>query len=159
MSRDALSGRLVAIDLDPESLGTSHALTEAERAAAIRDLIAENRFHLAGRSGSFRLRLSIVDGKLALDIHDSAGTPIVRHILSLTPLARVMKDYFMICESHRAAMREAPASRIEALDMTRRGIHNEGAEALRERLAGRVDVDFATARRLFTLISVLRWKG
>lgn len=94
-----------------------------------------------------------------LDIRNEAGDPIAAHILSLTPLRRVIRDYFAICESYYAAIRNASPSQIETIDMARRGIHNEGSEILKERLAGKVEVDFPTARRLFTLVSVLHWKG
>ena len=152
------TGRLVAVELDAGSLRPASGITEGDRAAAIRDLLDRNTFVPGGRAGSFRLRLSIVDRKLALDVADSAGQPVVRHVLSLTPLARVIKDYFLICDSYAAALATAPA-RIEAIDMGRRGVHNEGAEALRERLRGKIEVDFETARRLFTLVCALRPKA
>ena len=113
----------------------------------------------AGAGGAFSLRLSIADKKLVLDVADDAGAPVVRHILSLTPLARVVKDYFLVCESYYAAVRTTSPSRIEAIDMGRRGLHNEGAEVLRDRLSGKIDMDFETARRLFTLVCALRWRG
>jgi uncharacterized protein (UPF0262 family) len=150
--------RLIAVELDDVAAGEA-AFLAAERATAIRDLLEENVFRPSGRSGSFRLRLAIREGKLVLDITDAGGGPIARHVLSLTPLDRVVKDYFLICESHTAAIRTADPRRIEAIDMGRRGIHNEGAEALGERLKGKVEADFATLRRLFTLVCSLRWKG
>ena len=153
------NGRLVAVELDPDSLASAGSFIDSERAAAIHDLLEANSFFPAGRSGAFRLRLSVVDKKLVLDVADEDRAPIVRHILSLTPLSRMIKDYFLICESHHDALRTAPASRIEAIDMGRRGVHNEGAETLRERLKGKIEVDFETARRLFTLVCALRWKG
>jgi uncharacterized protein (UPF0262 family) len=153
-------GWLVAVDLDADSLATSRSFIEYERAAAIRDLIAENSFLPAGETGgSYRLRLSIRDGKLVLDIADAAERRIVAHILSLTPLRRVIKDYFMICDSYYSAVRSAGPGQIEAIDMGRRGIHNEGSSILRERLDRKVAVDFDTARRLFTLVCALAWKG
>jgi uncharacterized protein (UPF0262 family) len=158
--RQATSGWLVAVDLDTESLATSRSFIEYERATAIRDLIAENAFLPAGRaSGAFRLGLSIGDGKLVLDIAEADGTPVARHILSLSPLKRVIKDYFLICDSYYAAVRNAGPSQIEAIDMGRRGVHNEGSAILRERLQSKIAVDFDTARRLFTLVCALAWKG
>jgi uncharacterized protein (UPF0262 family) len=153
-------GWLIAVEIDEDSLATSRDFIEYERAAAIRDLIAENAFLPAGRpGGSFRLRLSIREGKLVLDIAATDDTPVARHILSLTPLRRVIKDYFLICDSYYNAVRSAGPSQIEAIDMGRRGVHNEGATILRERLGAKVAVDFATARRLFTLVCALAWKG
>ncbi len=155
---DRSSGRLVAVEIDPASLSTAQDFIDAERRAAIRDLVAENSFSPGGRGGTFSLRLSIADKKLVLDVADDAGAPVVRHILSLTPLARVVKDYFLVCESYYAAVTTTSPSRIEAIDMGRRGIHNEGAEALIDRLSGKIDMDFETARRLFTLVCALRWR-
>ena len=152
------SGRLVAVEIDPESLSTAQDFIDAERRAAIRDLVAENSFSPGGRAGAFSLRLSIADKRLVLDVADDAGAPVVRHILSLTPLARVVKDYFLVCESYYAAVSTTSPSRIEAIDMGRRGIHNEGAVALIDRLSGKIDMDFETARRLFTLVCALRWR-
>jgi len=153
--------RLVSVVLDETTLAEPHPLIAEERAAAIRDLAAgDGLFRPAGHErGAFRLKLSIVDGRLAFDITDRFDAPVARHLLSLTPLSRLIKDYFLICESYRAAIPVAPASRIEALDMGRRGLHDEAAEVLRQRLAGKIDMDLETARRLFTLVCALRWKG
>jgi uncharacterized protein (UPF0262 family) len=159
-SKESPAGWLAAVDLDADSLATSRSFIEYERAAAIRDLIAENSFLPAGQpGGSFRLRLSIRDSKLVLDIADADAHPIVSHILSLTPLRRVIKDYFLICDSYYNAVRTAGPGQIEAIDMGRRGVHNEGSSILRERLERKVAVDFDTARRLFTLVCALAWKG
>lgn len=153
-------GRLVAIALDERSIARTHAFIEAERAVAIDDILAENSFDPAGHAGgTFRLLLSVRDGKLVFDIRDEAGRPLATHILSMQPFARVVKDYFLICESHVAAVRTGGAARIEAVDMGRRGIHDEGAGILRDRLAGKIGLDHRTARRLFTLLCALRWKG
>jgi uncharacterized protein (UPF0262 family) len=158
--RPGPAGYPVAVDLDTESLATSRSFIEYERATAIRDLIAENTFLPAGRSsGTFRLGLSIREGKLVLDVAEADGTPVARHILSLSPLKRVIKDYFLICDSYYAAVRNAGPSQIEAIDMGRRGVHNEGSAILRERLQSKIAVDFDTARRLFTLVCALAWKG
>jgi uncharacterized protein (UPF0262 family) len=154
-----MHGHLVAVEIDPASLAAVAGFIDAERRAAIRDLVADNRFSPGGRGGAFSLRLSLADKKLVLDVADEDGAPVVRHILSLTPLARVVKDYFLVCESYYEAVRAAPPARIEAIDMGRRGIHNEGAEALIGRLSGKIDMDFDTARRLFTLVCALRWRG
>jgi uncharacterized protein (UPF0262 family) len=156
----AAGGRLVAIALDEHSIARTHAFIEAERAVAIDDILAGNSFLPAGRvEGNFRLVLSVRDGRLVFDVRDNAGGPVAAHLLSMKPFARVVKDYFLICESHLAAVRTAGAARIEAIDMGRRGIHDEGAAILRDRLAGKIALDHRTARRLFTLICALRWKG
>jgi uncharacterized protein (UPF0262 family) len=153
-------GRLIAVEIDEASLSTSESFVEYERAAAIRDLIAENSFLPTGRSGgAFRLGLSIRDGKLVLDIADAETAPVVRHILSLTPLRRVIKDYFLICDSYYSAVKSAGPGQIEAIDMGRRGVHNEGAAILQERLEAKIAIDFETARRLFTLVCALAWRG
>ena len=139
---------------------TAQGLLAAERETAIRDLLADNSFEPAGRAaGRFRLRLSVREDKLVLDVEDAEATPVIRHVLSLRPLERVVKDYFLICESHAQALRSGHRDRIEAIDLGRRGIHNEGAETLRERLAGKIDIDFQTARRLFTLVCALSGRG
>lgn len=154
------AGRLVAVDIDNDSLATSRSFIEYERATAIRDLIADNSFLPTGRTGgAFRLSLSIRDSKLVLDIADADTVPVIRHILSLTPLRRVIKDYFLILDSYYATVSAAKPGQIEAIDAGRRGIHNEGAAILRERLETKIAVDFETARRLFTLVCALVWKG
>jgi uncharacterized protein (UPF0262 family) len=159
MARAAPAGRLVAVDIDSDLLSGADFVAH-ERATAIRDLIADNSFLPAGRdSGSFRLGLSIQDGKLVLDVADAEGAGSIRHILSLSPLRSVVKDYFMICDSYYAAVRGSGPSQIEAIDMGRRGVHNEGARILAERLDAKIRVDFDTARRLFTLVCALAWRG
>ncbi len=156
----AAEGRLVAVEFDSRSISPGPAYIDEERATAIRDLIADNQFSPVGRPGDrFRLRLSVADRSLVLDVSDVDGAPVVRHILSLTPLRRVIKDYFLICDAYYAAVRNSSRAQIEAIDVGRRGLHNEGAEILRERLRGKITVDLATARRLFTLVSALHWKG
>lgn len=159
-NREEKAGYLTAVEVDADSLATSRDFIEYERASAIRDLIADNFFLPAGRAaGAFRLGLSILDGKLLLEIADDDDVPIARHILSLSPLRRVIKDYFMMLDSYYAAVSSAKTSQIEAIDMGRRGIHNEGATILMERLESKVALDFDTARRLFTLVCALAWKG
>ncbi|MGE0563403.1 MAG: UPF0262 family protein [Pseudolabrys sp.] len=151
---------LVAVNLDEASIGRSNADVEHERAVAIYDLLEQNTFAPAGQGeGPFVLNLSIDDNRLVFDIRHEDGSPVVAHLLSLTPLRRVVKDYYMICDSYYQAIRTATPDKIEAIDMGRRGIHNEGSEILKERLAGKVEIDHDTARRLFTLICVLHWKG
>ncbi|MGO9391917.1 UPF0262 family protein [Rhodoblastus sp.] len=152
--------RLINITLDENSIGRGTADQEHERAIAIYDLIEENEFSLPGHEGGpYQLHIGLHESKLAFNILDEAGDPIVVHILSLTPFRRLFKDYFMICESYFAAIRTASPSQIEALDMGRRGLHNEGAQLLSERLRGKIECDFDTARRIFTLVTALHWKG
>ncbi|HVW09397.1 MAG TPA: UPF0262 family protein, partial [Bryobacteraceae bacterium] len=109
--------------------------------------------------GPYRLILSVEDNRLVFDIRLENGDEHGRVLLSLTPFRRVIKDYFLICESYFKAIRNAPPSQIETLDMSRRGVHNEGSELLKEQLHGKIEVDFDTARRLFTLLCVLHLKG
>lgn len=154
------TSRLVAITLDEKSTATSNPNIEHEREVAIFDILEDNRFALAGRNdGPYTLNLGIVEDRLVFGIGDEAGTNIVTHLLSLTPLKRIMRDYFLICESYYEAIRTAPPSRIQAIDMGRRGLHDEGSRILQERLAGKIAIDLDTARRLFTLICALHWKG
>jgi uncharacterized protein (UPF0262 family) len=152
--------RLVSVTLDDASIGRGAPEQEHERAVAIYDLIEANSFGLPQHDGGpYALHLSLVSSKLALEIRTDGGSPVVTHILSLTPFRRVVKDYFMVCESYYAAIRTASAAQIEAIDMGRRGLHDEAATLLMERLDGKVEIDFDTARRLFTLIMALHWKG
>lgn len=152
--------RLVEVKLDEGSIARAGADVEHEREVAIWDLIEENVFAPVGHDGGpWRLVLGIVDNRLAFDIHDEAGAPIAVHLLSLTPFRRIVKDYFFVCESYFAAIRTSTPSQIEAIDMGRRGLHDEGSQVLMERLEGKVETDFDTARRLFTLICALHWKG
>ena len=159
MSEAPAHSRLIAIDLD-ETIGRATPDIEHERAVAIFDLIEENVFQPSGlAAGRFRLKLSLIDKRLVFDIRDEADEAVVTHILSLTPLKRIIRDYFMICDSYYEAIRSATPSQIEAIDMGRRGIHNDGSETLRDRLAGKIELDLDTARRLFTLICVLHWRN
>jgi uncharacterized protein (UPF0262 family) len=152
--------RLVGITLDEKSTATTNPNIEHEREVAIFDIIEENRFAIEGRDdGPYTLTLGSVEDRLVFDIGDEAGLNIVTHMLSLTPLKRIMRDYFLICESYYEAIRSAPPSRIQAIDMGRRGLHDEGSRTLQERLAGKLTFDLDTARRLFTLICALHWKG
>ena len=160
-SGDDSKNCIVAVTLDEESIGRSGPDIEPERAIAIYDLIEQNLFVPDGHDGTgpFTLHIGITGNRLMFDIRREDGTPVVAHLLSLTPFRRIVKDYFMICDSYYQAIRTATPDRIEAIDMGRRGIHDEGSRTLKERLEGKVRVDFETARRLFTLISVLHWKG
>jgi uncharacterized protein (UPF0262 family) len=151
--------RLSDVVLD-DSIGRSTPDVEHERAVAIFDLVEENSFEPLGHAGGpYILKLSLVDSKLMLAISAEGGADVATHILSLTPFRRIIKDYFMICESYYEAIRSSTPSRIEAIDMGRRGIHNEGSQTLMTRLDGKIRIDFDTARRLFTLVCVLYWRG
>jgi uncharacterized protein (UPF0262 family) len=152
--------RLIEITLDEKSTGTANANIEHEREVAIFDILEGNSFALEGRDdGPYKLQLGIIEDRLVFTVANEVGETLVTHMLSLTPLKRIMKDYFMICESYYEAIRTAPPSRIQAIDMGRRGLHDEGSQVLSERLAGKINVDLDTARRLFTLICALHWKG
>ena len=152
--------RLVAVTLDEVSIGRSGSDVEHERAVAIYDLLEDNVFAPHDDdNGPYSLHLRIADNRLVFDIRGADGTPVVAHLLSLSPFRRIVKDYFMICDSYYDAIRTATPDRIEALDVGRRGLHDEASHILQERLRRKVRVDFGTARRLFTLICVLHWKG
>jgi uncharacterized protein (UPF0262 family) len=160
MTRAAKSNCLVAITLDENSIGRSNPDVEHERAVAIYDLLEENTFTPQGDDGGpFALHLSVNGSRLVFDIRRDDGAPVMAHLLSLAPLRRIVKDYYTVCDSYYAAIRTATPDRIEALDMGRRALHDEGSNILMERLKRKVDIDFDTARRLFTLICVLHWKG
>ncbi|KIQ02322.1 hypothetical protein RU07_12925 [Agrobacterium tumefaciens] len=151
--------RLCDVVLD-ESIGRSTPDVEHERAVAIFDLIEENSFEPNGHAGGpYKLNISLVDTKLVFTIRTEDEQAVATHILSLTPFRRIIKDYFMICESYYEAIRSSTPSQIEAIDMGRRGIHNDGSQTLMDRLSGKIKVDFDTARRLFTLVCVLYWRG
>lgn len=152
--------RLVAVTLDEASIGRSNPDVDHERAVAIYDLLEDNTFAPEGHDrGPYALHLSLLDNRLVFDIRDAMGAPVIAHALSLTPFRRIVKDYFLVCESYYEAIRNAVPSRIEAIDMGRRGLHDEGSKLLMERLKRKVEIDFDTARRLFTLICVLHWRG
>jgi uncharacterized protein (UPF0262 family) len=152
--------RLVKVTLDEATIAAGNRDVEHERAIAIYDLLEDNNFTPAGHvGGPYCLELKVVGNRLVFDIRTETGEPVVAHHLSLTPFRRIVKDYFLICESYYQAIRTATPDRIEAIDMGRRGLHNEGSELLKERLKDKITVDFDTARRLFTLIAVLHWKG
>jgi uncharacterized protein (UPF0262 family) len=158
MERSA--ARLVGVDLDEASIARSTPDIEHERAVAIYDLIEDNVFEPVGAEpGPYVLHLSMVEKRLVFAVTRQSGEDVVTHILSLSPLRKVVKDYFLICESYFEAIKMATPSQIEAIDMGRRGVHNEGSQILMERLEGKIHVDLTTARRLFTLVCALHWKG
>ena len=153
--------RLISVSIDDETLGASGPDAEHERRVAIFDLIEENTFAIPGRDGQpapegpFVLELCIREGRLVFDVQQETGDKVAEFHLSLGPFRQVVKDYFQICQSYFDAVRRLPPAQIEAIDMARRGIHNEGARTLQERLEGKADLDVYTARRLFTLICAL----
>ena len=148
------------VSLDERTVVRRSPEVEHERAVAIFDLIEENSFALIdGEEGPYNLHLSIEETRLVIDVRSTDGTPIDKVMISLAPFRRVVKDYFTVCESYYQAIKRASPSQIEAIDMGRRGLHNEGSELLRERLAGKIEMDVNTARRLFTLICVLHIRG
>ena len=159
-AKTADDNRLVAVTLDEESIGRSSSDIEHERATAIYDLIEENSFAPVGHEqGPYALHIGIKENRLVLDVRRENDKPVIAHLLSLTPFKRIVKDYFMICDSYYAAIRTATPDKIEAIDMGRRGLHDEGSRILQDAIKRKVTVDFDTARRLFTLICVLHWKG
>ncbi|MDA1325746.1 MAG: UPF0262 family protein [Proteobacteria bacterium] len=150
------SKRLIKIALEEESAIRRSPEVEHERAVAVYDLLAENVFDVVGSSvGPYCLLISIRESRLVLDIRDGEENPIEEIILPLSPLRSLVRDYFKVCEAYYEAIKTASPSRIEAIDMGRRGIHDEGAEKLRRRLAPKIEMDAQTSRRLFTLICVL----
>ncbi|KQP55315.1 hypothetical protein ASG40_09350 [Methylobacterium sp. Leaf399] len=151
--------RLASVTLDEDSIGRGNPDQEHERAIAIFDILEDNHFSIPGREGPFALTLGLVENKLSFAIRHESGGPAMTHLLSLTPFRRVIRDYEMICESYFNAIKTASPTQIEAIDMGRRGLHNEASELLRQRLEGKVDLDHDTARRLFTLVFALHWKA
>ncbi len=146
--------RLASIELDPVTLPPASAEIEHERRVAIFDLLEKNSFEPAGAGdGPYRLTLSLLDGRLVMDVKGPDFSK--AHGLSLNPLNKAVKDYIAICDSYYEVLRGADAGKIEAIDMGRRGLHNEGAELLKSRLDGKIAVDHETARRLFTLVTAL----
>lgn len=148
--------RLVAVHIDEDTLGASGPDAEHERRVAVFDLIEENKFGLPGdEQGPYVLALSQHERRLVFAIRTEAGEEVHTFILSLSPFRGVIRDYFNICDSYYEAIRNSTPHQIEAIDMARRGIHNEGSELLQERLEGKIETDFQTSRRLFTLICAL----
>ncbi|MEQ8246218.1 MAG: UPF0262 family protein [Alphaproteobacteria bacterium] len=149
--------RIVSVTLDDRTVARRGPEIERERKVAIFDLIEDNTFELEGRApqGPYALQLSIEDNRLVFDVRTEDASPVVAIGLSLSPFRKIVKDYWQICESYYDAIKHAMPSRIESIDMARRGLHNEGSDLLRERLTGKVALDDNTARRLFTLLCVL----
>lgn len=158
-----MTNRICHIEIDEAGLARATPEIEQERRVAIFDLLEDNSFSLPARegravaSGPYRLALAIREGRLVFDLDTEANERVGEFHLSMGPFRQVVKDYFQICESYFEAVKRLPPSQIEAIDMARRGIHNEGARVLQERLEGKAEVDIDTARRLFTLICVLHW--
>jgi len=156
---DKPNARLIDVELDQASIAPRGPDVEHERRIAIFDLLEQNKFEPAGGTGGpYRLKLAIQENRLVFDIKLEDGAAHAMHVLSLTPLKRVIRDYFVVCETYYQAIRAASPSQIEAIDMGRRGLHDEGSQLLAERLTGKIDVDHDTARRLFTLICALHIK-
>ncbi|MEO0411727.1 MAG: UPF0262 family protein [Pseudomonadota bacterium] len=152
--------RLIAIDLDDSTIIWRSADIEQERKIAIYDLLENNVFepitqYPNGYGGPFKVFLRVTEGRLAFDISDADDAELETIILALTPFRRLIREYFAVCDSYFKAIKTATPSQIEAIDMGRRGIHNEASEILQERLEGKITIDFQTARRLFTLVCVL----
>ena len=157
---EACTGRLLRVTLEGETLTRLTPLLEADRAQAVADLEAENRFApharpAAGDAGPYALRLSIYEGRLVFDIRRADDTPWLAIGLALGPFRALIKDYYLLIDSLARAIDEGRESRIQAIDMGRRGLHNDGAQLMIARLLGKVEIDFSTARRLFTLLCVL----
>ena len=153
--------RICKVTLDERTVVRRSPEVEHERAVAIFDLIEENHFAPVGDDapGPYSLHLGIVENRLVIDIRTEQGEELSKVILALSPFRRIVKDYFTVCESYYQAISSASPSQIEAIDMGRRGLHNEGSDLLRERLADKIELDATTARRLFTLICVLHIRG
>ncbi len=156
--------RIIHVELDEASIGWRSADVEQERRIAIFDLIEDNHFapqraYADGYAGPYRIRLETEEGRLGIHIHREDGSHLETLVIALGRFRRPIKDYFAICDSYYQAIRQATTQQIETVDMARRGIHNEAAELLQERLAGKIEVDFDTARRLFTLLCVLHLRG
>jgi len=152
--------RLAAISLDEASIHRGNSDQEHERAVAIYDLVEENSFGVPGRDdGPYHLHIAVQDARLTFDVRTASDESVLSFVLSLTPFRSVLKDYFLVCESYYAAIRTASPAQIEAIDRSRSALHNEGAELIAQRLVDKVDVDQATARRLFTLVCALHWKA
>ncbi len=154
------TSRIINFTLDEDTVVRRNADIEHERKVAIFDLLEKNFFEPADDThGPYTLHLSIIEGRLAFDICDAEDQALKTVILALSPFRRIIKEYFEVCDSYFSAIKSASPSQIEAIDMGRRGLHNDGSELLRERLAGKIELDHPTARRLFTLICVLHIRG
>lgn len=156
--------RIIDVSLDERTILWRSADIEQERRIAIFDLLEDNRFapqraHADGYAGPYKLNLRVEEGRLAFEINRADGSHLETLVLGLARFRRPIRDYFAICDSYYQAIRSASPAQIETIDMARRGVHNDAADLLKERLEGKIDVDFDTARRLFTLICVLHIKG
>jgi uncharacterized protein (UPF0262 family) len=152
--------RIAHIQLEEKHQVRRRPEVEHERAIAMYDLMEENYFAPVGDFiGPYHVRLRLDDTRLVFHVCQTDDTELAEIVLPLKPFQSIVKDYFLICESYFNAIKKSNPAQIEAIDMGRRGLHNEGSELLRERLMGKVDVDFDTARRLFTLICVLHIRG
>ena len=166
-SNQNTASRLIYVELDERTVVRRSPEVEHERTIAIYDLLEENTFLPLDGSGSplasygvgFRLYLGIEENRLRFDIRDAADSHIARIVQPITPFRRLVRDYFQICESYYDAIKRLTPSQIEAIDMGRRGLHNDGSQMLMDRLADKVEIDFNTARRLFTLMCVLHIRG
>jgi uncharacterized protein (UPF0262 family) len=161
MTDTAERNRIVAINIDEASIARGNSNIEHEREVAIFDILDGNSFALEGADrGPYRLDIAISDDRLVLSVFPE-GEPeaVAVHTLTMTPLKRLLKDYFKVLDSYYQAIRSGQPSRIQAIDVGRRGLHDEGSRLLQERLEGKIAIDFDTSRRLFTLISALHWKG
>jgi uncharacterized protein (UPF0262 family) len=153
--------RITRLDIDDSGLPAPTPEIAQERRVAVFDLLEDNRWDIPGRDGApapegpFALKLAVRDGRLVFDTCTEGGDKVAEFHLSFGPFRQAVKDYSQICTSYFEAVKKLPPSQIEAIDMARRGIHNEGARILQERLAGKAEIDIDTARRLFTLVCVL----
>jgi uncharacterized protein (UPF0262 family) len=155
-SRDRLSD----VFLDEDTIPRGAIEADHERAVAIFDLIEENSFGVPGRDdGPYTLTISQEESKLTFDVRTSDGEQALSIVVSMTPFRALFKDYFMVCDTYYSAIRTASPRQIEAIDRERTSLHNEGADILAQRLTEKLTIDQGTARRLFTLISTLRWKA
>ena len=150
--------RIIGIELDERTIIRRNDDVEQEKKIAVFDLLEGNSFDPVGHEGPFRVLLRVEDNRLAIDLMDEAGAPLDTIRLGLARFRRLIRDYFAICDSYYKALRSDTPHRIEAVDMARRAVHNEAAELLKECFAGKVELDFETARRLFTLVCVLHIK-
>lgn len=152
--------RIKEIHLDEQTVVNRSPQVEHERKVAIYDLLENNHFHLiGGPEGPYVVRLSIEENRLAFDVRNENGEPIKRFMLALSPFRSIVREYLMVCDSYFKAIKSSSPSQIEAIDMGRRGLHNDGSEVLEQRLQDKVEVDHNTARRLFTLVCVLHIKA
>ncbi|MBF0251763.1 MAG: UPF0262 family protein [Alphaproteobacteria bacterium] len=150
------TARIEKLFLDEKTVVNRTPQVEHERKAAIYDLLEENHFALVdGPPGPYEVRLSIEENRLAFDVRGLDGTPLKRFLLALSPFKAIVREYLMVCESYYKAIKNASPSQIEAIDMGRRGLHNDGSDILEQRLKSKVELDRNTARRLFTLVCVL----